>query len=412
VSAGRAVAVAEASRPGGGVALSAEQEALRAEAGEWAREVLRPRAAELEWEADPRARVGWELLEEASRRGWRTMTVPERYGGADADPLTLCVLVEELTAGDMGLAVLIDQTLKVARIVSWLASPEQQDAFFPALVADPRAVLAICFTEPAHGSDYILDVPGFHFDTSARRDGDGWILTGHKRFISNGADASFYVVFATTDPSKDAREGTSTFLVPRTAEGLEVVRIHEKIAQRTINNAEIRFNDIRLGPEALLGDVHHGYTSARQVLRESAIEAGATALGAGQAAYELALAHAATRVQGGRPLIEHANVGVRLARMATRLEAARSLVWRAAREVTEPGYDHRFGSMCKVFAADVAVEVGLEAMEIHGGLAVMTRECGVDKFVRDAMSFLHSDGAQDSHLLRVAGLTRERIAAL
>jgi acyl-CoA dehydrogenase len=396
-----------AHRLGSDLDLTRAQRDLRAEAGAWARTVVRARAAELEWRARPRDRIPWDLLEEASRRGWRTLTVPRTHGGLEADPLTLCVLIEELAVGDMGLAVIVDQTLKVARIFSWLANESQQAAFFPGFVADPRQVLAICFTEPAHGSDYILDIPGFNFDTRAERaEGGGWILNGRKRFISNGADAGGYVVFATTDPARPAAEGTSAFWVPAGTPGLEVVRIHEKIGQRTINNAELAFDGVRLTEDQLLGDVDRGFTTAKVILRESAIEAGATALGTGQAAYELALEHAASRIQGGVPLIEHSNVAVRLSRMATRLEAARSLIRRAAREVGEPGYDYRFGSMAKVYAAEVAVETALEAMEIHGGLALMMEECGVDKCLRDAVSFLHSDGAQDTHLLRVAALTR------
>jgi alkylation response protein AidB-like acyl-CoA dehydrogenase len=389
--------------------LSEEQRRLRSEVGRWAREVARPRAHDLEWKLDPRERVPWDLVEECSRRGWRTLTVPEAYGGAGADALTLCVVVEELGAGDVGLAVIIDQALKVARIFSWLATPRQQEALFSELVADPRMVLAICLTEPEHGSDFILNTD-FRFETTARRQNGGWVLNGHKRFISNGADASHYIVFATTDPHRPTNEGTTAFWLRPDMPGFEVVRIHEKISQRTMNNGELRFHDIRLPDEAVLGEVHKSFAGAKEVLRESAIEAGAIALGAGQAAFELALTHSFTRVQGGCPLIEHANVAIRLARMQTKLEAARSLIWRAAREVAQRGYDYRFGGIAKVFAVDTAVEVGLSAMEIHGGLAIMIEECGVDKPVRDAIAYLHSDGAQDTHLLRVAKLTREALA--
>lgn len=384
--------------------LTVAQRALRAEAGEWARRVLRPRARELEWAADPRDRVPWDLLEEASERGWRTLTVPEAFGGPDADPLTLCVLVEEIAAGDMGLAVMLDQTLKIARIFSWLGTGSQQEAFFHEFLADPRYVLAICLTEPEAGSDHILQDPGFRFSTVARRSDGGWTLSGRKRFISNAADAKSYIVFAATSPDRPAAEGTTAFWVKPDAPGFEVVRIHEKISQRTINNAELRFDDVRLGDDAVLGEVDRGLVSTREILRESAIEAGATVLGAGQGAYELAVAHARERVQGGRRLIEHANIATRLAHVATQLEAARSLIWRAARAVTEPGYDLRLGSMAKTCATDAAVHAGLEAMEIHGGLGIMIEECGVDKYLRDALSFQHSDGTQDAHRLQIARL--------
>jgi alkylation response protein AidB-like acyl-CoA dehydrogenase len=394
-----------AQRPDASTELTEAQRALRAEAGQWSRQVARPRAKDLEWEADPRDRVPWDLVEEMSKKGWRTLTVPVSFGGLDADPLTLCVLIEEIAAGDMGLAVILDQTLKVARIFSWLANNEQQEAFFNEFLADPRYVLAICLTEPGAGSDHILQPPGFRFSTVARREGDGWKLSGRKRFISNGADAGSYIVFASTDPDRPASEGTTAFWVRADAPGFEVVRIHEKISQRTINNAELRFNDIPLGDDAVLGEVNRGLVSTREILRESAIEAGATVLGTGQGAYELAVAHASERIQGARRLIEHPNIATRLAVMATELEAARSLIWRAARAVTNSSYDLRLGSMAKSFAADAAVHAGIEAMEIHGGLGIMIQEGGVDKYLRDALSFQHSDGAQDAHRLQIARLT-------
>jgi alkylation response protein AidB-like acyl-CoA dehydrogenase len=186
-----------------------------------------------------------------------------------------------------------------------------------------------------------------------------------------------------------------------------MVEVHEKVSQRTINNAALRFTDVVLGPERLVGPAHAGYAGAREILRESAIEAGATTLGTARAAYELAVEHAGGRIQGGRPIVEHANVGCRLAQMYAELEAARSLVWRAAWAVEhDPAYDHRLGSAAKSFAADVAVRVCLSAAEIHGALAIMMRDAGIEKCLRDCLSFLHSDGAQDSHRLRIADLIR------
>jgi acyl-CoA dehydrogenase len=189
--------------------------------------------------------------------------------------------------------------------------------------------------------------------------------------------------------------------------GLEVDAVHEKISQRTINNAALRFSDVTVEPWRMLGPPHLGYAGARVILRESAIEAGATTLGTARAAYELALAHAQRRVQGGRPLIEHANVACRLAQMYAELEAARSLVWRAAWAVdNDPAYDLALGSAAKTVCADVAVRTCLSAMEILGGLAIMHREAQVEKCLRDCLSFLHSDGAQDSHRLRITSILR------
>jgi alkylation response protein AidB-like acyl-CoA dehydrogenase len=389
--------------------LPPELQELRRQVRTWALEKLRPRAAELEWEPEPADRVAWELVEEASALGWRTFGLPKEVGGAGASALAIAVLIEELSYGDMGFAVLIDQCIKVQRILAELAQGDARNLFLERFVSDPRCVLAICFTEPETSSDYIIDGPAFRFRTTAdRRDDGSWVLNGHKRYISNGADAGLYCVFACTDAEQPAGRGTSAFLVLGDDPGFEVVRTHEKMSQRGNNNGELRFHDAVLPADRLLGEVHSGYAGSRLILKESAITAGATTLGTAQAAYDLALAHARERVQGGAPLIEHANVRCRLADMYSDLEAARSLVWRAAWGVEhDPAYDYKMGSAAKLFAADTSMSVALSAAELFGALAVMHMESPINKCVRDCMSFLHSDGAQDSHRLRIGQMLAE-----
>lgn len=386
------------------LSLSPEQLALQAKAREFARTKLLPRSMEQEWRPAAPDRVPWDLVEEASRMGFRTIAAPRDYGGGGAGPLTLCLLVEELAAGDMGVAVILDQTWKITRIFSEMANEQQRKWFFDRFIPNHRAVLAITFTEPGHGSDYIVPYSETHFDTTAVRDGDGWLLNGRKHFISNGADADVYLVFACTDPSRGMREGTSCFIVPRETPGFTRVRIHEKMGQRTINNGELRFENARLPGWALLGEPNRAIVNAFHVLRESAIEAGATTLGSARGAYEHALQWARTRVQGGRPLIEHANVKIALARMLMKLEAARSLIYRAAwhAEHQRP-YDYKWGSLAKTFAAEAAAEVAIAAMELQGGYGYML-ESPAQKYVRDCLSFLHSDGTQEAHWLRVGNM--------
>jgi acyl-CoA dehydrogenase len=400
------VVVAPAPKPFFG--LSEEQVALRDEVRRFAVEQVAPRALEREWHPDIRQRVDWELIEEASRRGWRTFGLSREEGGSGASALDICLLVEELAYGDMGFAVILDQTLKVQRILAGLANGEVRERFLSGFIEDPRCVLAICFTEPETSSDYIIPAPSFGFRTRAEQLHDGsWRLDGYKRYISNGADAGYYLVFASTDDTKHALEGTSAFLLEPGMPGFSVEKVHEKISQRTINNAALRFEGVILEPWRLLGDPHLGFAGSRTILKESVIEAGATTLGSAQAAYDLALTHASERVQGGKPLIEHSNVACRFADMYSELEAARSLIWRAAWAVEyDPDYDFRLGSAAKVFAADAAVRVCLSAMEIFGGLAIMYKDSPVEKCLRDCLSFLHSDGAQDSHRLRIADMTR------
>lgn len=382
---------------------------LRSQVRGFALEKLRPRASEFEWKPGIRDRVDWELVEEASRLGWRTYGLAKEEGGGGGSVLGICVLIEELAFGDMGFAVIIDQSLKVQRIIARGAEGRVREHFLKRFLAEPRNVLAICFTEPDTSSDYLIPHPDFRFATNAvpREDGN-WVLNGYKRYISNGADAGFYLVFACTDPDKPASHGTSGFLLEPGMPGFEIEKVHEKIAQRTINNAAMRFTDVVLEPWRLVGPPHIGYGNVKSILKESAIEAGATTLGTAQAAYEMAFAHSQTRVQGGRPLIEHANIACRLAVMYSELEAARSLIWRAAWAVEhDPDYDFAMGSAAKTVAAETAVRTCLSAMEIHGGLAIMHQDSGVEKCLRDCVSFLHSDGAQDSHRLRITNILRE-----
>jgi alkylation response protein AidB-like acyl-CoA dehydrogenase len=400
------VTSAEASEHGAAFGLPPALARFRLEVREWATEVLRPRAAELEWATDPAARVAWDLLEEVSERGWRTFGLAREDGGAGADALAIAVLIEELSYGDMGFAVLVDQCIKVQRILAQLARGRARELFVERFVSDPRCVLAICFTEPETSSDYIIDGPDFRFRTAAEQRPDGsWVLNGFKRYISNGADAGIYCVFACTDPDQAAAAGTSAFLVLADDPGVEVVKVHEKMSQRGNNNGSIRFTDVVLPADRMLGQVHSGYAGSREILKESAITAGATTLGSAQAAYDMAVEHARDRVQGGRPLIEHANVKCRLAEMFCELEAARSLVYRAAWAVEhDPAYDYKLGSAAKVFAAEASMRVALSAAETFGALAIMYTDCPVNKCVRDCMSFLHSDGAQDSHRLRIGAM--------
>jgi alkylation response protein AidB-like acyl-CoA dehydrogenase len=388
------------------VALSPRLEELRREVREWASTVLRPRAAELEWEPDPRDRVAWDLVEEASARGWRTFGLSEEDGGAGASALEIAVLIEELSYGDMGFAVLIDQCIKVQRIMAALAHGEARAMFLDRFVSDPRCLLAICFTEPQTSSDYIIDGPDYRFQTRAERRSDGtWLLNGYKRYISNGADAGIYCVFACTDARQAAARGTSAFLVLREDPGFEVEKVHEKMSQRGNNNGALRFTDLVLPANRLLGEVNSGYAGSRSILKESAITAGATTLGSAHAAYDMAVEHARDRVQGGGPIIHHKNIQVRLAEMFCELEAARSLIYRAAWAVeSDPAYDYKLGSAAKVFAAEISMRVALAAAETFGALAIMYRDCGINKCVRDCMSFLHSDGAQDSHRLRIGAM--------
>jgi alkylation response protein AidB-like acyl-CoA dehydrogenase len=392
--------------------LNEEQRQLREEIRLFVEEEIEPLPLrEYEWRDDPNDRVPWDVIEAAGERGLKDLTVPEEYGGMDASPLTLTMAAEEVAAGEMGIAVILDQCWKITRIIDRMAQPELRETFFEDYVDDPRHLLAITFTEPANGSNYVTDYEGTRFQTTAEKDGDEWVINGEKRYISNGADAETYVVFAQTDTSVPAREGTTAFLVPRDTEGLEATHIWEMISQRLNNNATVEFDDVRVPEEFVLGTVDEGMRRTGEVLKESNIEAGATALGTARRAFEDAFEYANERQQGGTEIINHQAIGHDFAEMAMELQAARSLLWTAARAIEGQGEEYRteYGGMAKVYAAEQAFDVAQRSLEKFGGAGVMlSNDRPMQKYLRDTLSFLHSDGTQTAHTENVIARLQER----
>ncbi len=383
--------------------LTEEQRALQELARDFARREVLPAAAERDRMTDLAARFPWEILESASRHGLRTLRVPRDLGGAGADTLTLCVVGEEVAAADLGVAVTLDQTWKISHLIYHMATPAQRDRLLRDFVADHRFHLAIAMTEPGSGSDRYayFDAPDSQLRVVARRGSGGWVLNGLKQFISNGGIAKLYVVYANTDSDKGMWHGSTMFLVPAGTPGFRIGRIHEKVGQRLAQNAELIFEDCRVPEENVLGQVHRAFEARGAFTRGSHVEAGATVLGVARAAYELALEWANNRVQGGRRIIEHQAIGMLLADMAMEIEAARALLWKAAWAADhQDPYDPKLASMAKVFASEVAHRVAVQAAEIFGGMGIMA-EAPMEKLVRDAFTFLHSDGTNQIHRVRM-----------
>lgn len=359
-----------------------------------------------EWIEDPAERFPWEIVERGSQLGLRTLAAPERYGGGGASVLTLCLAAEELAAGDMGIAVIFDQVWKITHFVESLASEEQMDWFFPPFMEDDRYLLTAAFNEPDHGSDsavsrHLYEYEGrtVSYDTTASLEGGEWVINGRKVMPSLGSTASMILLMANTEPGEPIHTGTSLFFVPRDTPGVTVDHVWDKISQRLVDNASIVFEDVRIPEWNLLGA--RGAARSLPYPGGSNIEAGATTLGTARAAYEAALRFAKERVQGGRRLIEHQAVGFMLAEMATELEAARMLVWRAAVAHDERSPDAKMlRPMAKWYPAEIAVDVCMKAMEIFAGAAIM-REVPVQKYLRDCLSFLHSDGTQQSRKILI-----------
>jgi alkylation response protein AidB-like acyl-CoA dehydrogenase len=353
-----------------------------------------------EWDMRPEARLPPEILEGADKVGIRTLGVPEEFGGVDLDRAsevtTFAIIAEEIARGDSGLADKLVQNWKVAVLLRNLAPRHLQERWFRRLTSDPQFLLAHCLTEPRGASDRWLpyNVPEAAMQTRAVRDGDSWVINGRKQFISNGYDAGLYVVYANTNPAVGMLQGTSSFLVPRDTKGLTVARCNETLGCRFMNNGELVFEEMRVPADHLLveGDA---LGQAGVYFRPGKIIQAAKNLGVGVRAFEVTSDYVQNYVQGGRILIKHQAVALRIADMATRIEAVRALLESAARaaDANAPNAD-TLCNMVKVFASEEIMKVAQNAVELHGGNGMML-EFGVEKLMRDAAIFLHMDATVD-----------------
>ncbi|MFC1491657.1 acyl-CoA dehydrogenase family protein [Nitrospinota bacterium] len=381
--------------------LTEEQRALQMLARDYATKIVRPIAAEHDRRQEPSECVPWEVLDEGSKLGLRTLALSEEWGGGGADMLTLSIVGEELGAGDLGVAATFDQTWKFSPIVEHWTNEEQRERFVPPMIKDPRFFLATCITEPDAGTDNVLpyDAPGAGVQMRAERNGNSYRLNGTKQFISNGGTAKLYVTYARTDKTKGGLKGLTAFLVPDDTPGLSVGRIHDKMGRRLLSNATLVFENAEVPVANRLGE-----ENGAESLRTSRIVRGrggygATVLGSGRAAFEEAVNYAQERIQGGKPIGQHQAVAQMIGEMHTRLEAARSVLWRASWSVDyAEEYDPKFAWLTKVFCSEAAYEVCRLAIEVHGGVGYM-RECPVEKYLRDVISFLH--GAGNNHIFRI-----------
>ena len=382
--------------------VSAEQSAILETVRRFVASEVKPRAAMLDADPDPAAGFSWEIVEKAHALGIRTMTLSEKWGGLGTDSLTTAMVIEELATGDIGVSVIFAQTLKIAQIMEKALNAEQQARVLPGFSADPHGMLAIGITEPDNASNYFLPYPA-PFRTTARKAQGGWIVNGMKHFISNGNRASFYLLFAQTDPGRPLAEGSTCFLLERGRPGFTIGRVHDKMGERLANNAELVFEDCFIPDDNVVGQPGKGFGVLAEFFPQSNAYAAATILGVAVALYRKAVEWAQVRVQGGKRLIEHDGIRAQLAEMCMLIDASRAYVHRAAwlADHQEQGWDRTLGALPKAMASQCAWKIATWTLEIHGGHGYM-KEFGVEKLVRDAAAFLHSDGVNRTLFLKAA----------
>jgi alkylation response protein AidB-like acyl-CoA dehydrogenase len=382
--------------------LNDDQRAILETVTRFVKEEVTPRSAVLDANKNPEDCFSWEIIEKAHEVGIRTMTLAEKWGGLGADSLTTAMVVEEIAKGDMGVSVVIAQTLKIAQLMQKAFNAEQQARILPKFAKDPRGLLAIGMTEPGNGSDKMTSYP-VPYRTSAVKTKGGWIVNGMKHFISNGNRASYYLVGVQTDKAKTMADGSSFFLLERGHPGFTIGRVHDKMGERLANNAELIFQDCFVADENVVGLVDKGAKERAEFMAQSNAYAGATILGVAVALHNKAVEWAKTRVQGGKLLVEHDGIRAQLAEMRMLIDASRSYIHRACwlADHKEQGWDRTLSILPKEMASQATWKIATWCLEIHGGYGYM-KETGVEKLVRDAAAFLHSDGVNRTLFLSAA----------
>ena len=352
--------------------LTEEQERIRRLAHEFAEREIRPVAAHY----DETEEMPWPVLEKAARVGLTSFQYPEEYGGGGmTSALAACLVAEELAWGCLGIATAIAGAGLAAVPIMLAGTPEQKARYLPRF-CEGVYLGSFALTEPEAGSD------AASLRTTAVRKGDRYVLNGQKRFITHGGIADLYVIFATVAPGTGHR-GITAFIVEKDTPGLSAGKKEKKMGMRASHTGDVILEDVEVPVENRLGEEGQGFYIAMQSFEHTRPMVAAMAVGVARAAYEYALQYARERVQFGKPIITRQAIRFLLADMATEIDAARLLAWRAAWMVDQGIPANIQASMAKAFAADAAMRITTDAVQILGGYGYM-REYPVEKWMRDA----------------------------
>ena len=368
--------------------LTDEQKNLQELAHDFAAKEIRPKA----WEYDRDGTWPQEIIEKAWGVGLMNTHIPEEYGGAGVGYLDGCLIEEEMSWGCSGIQTSVGCNGLATAPVILAASEELKKEYLGRLTEAPL-LASFCLTEPDAGSD----VSGMR--TTAVRTGDKWVINGSKCFITNGEYANWYTVYAKTDRDAGHR-GISAFVVPRDA-GVVVDKHEDKMGQRASNTATISFNDVEIPLDHLIGEENKGFKIAMMTLDRTRPGVAAMATGIARAAMEFAVDYSKERVQFGVPIAMHQAIQFMIADMATKIEASRLLTWKAASLLDNGQRNTLVSSHAKRFAADSAMEVTTDAVQVYGGYGFI-KDYPVEKLMRDAKIMQLYEGTAQIQRLVIA----------
>jgi acyl-CoA dehydrogenase len=384
-------AIEEGTATGISFALTDEQKALRELAREFAAKEIRPKEAAY----DEAMQHPADVIAKAHETGLMNLHVPEEYGGPGLSIFDGMLVGEELYWGCSGIGTSVSANGLGAGPVIGFGSEEQKQRWLTPLVEEP-ILCSFGLSEPGAGSDVAS------MKTTAVRDGDEYVINGSKTFITNAGYAAWTVVFAKTDPKGGAR-GMSAFIVPMDAPGVTIEKHLDKMGQRSTDTSAFALQDVRVPVENRIGEEGDGFKIAMATLDSTRPGTAIGAVGVAQAAYEHSVEYAKQRVTFDMPIAMHQGVNFMIADMATEIEAARLLCWQAA-WMLDQGYGRKatlYSSFAKRFAADMAMKVATDAVQVFGGYGYI-KEYPVEKLMRDAKLFQIYEGTSQIQRLVIA----------
>ena len=346
-----------------------------------------------------------QLIEPMREMGLFGITIPEEYGGLGLDHTTFATIFEELSRGWMSVSGIIGTHHVLAHVVTNFGTEEQKEEYLPRLASGAlRGGLAL--TEPDAGSDVQ------NGKTTAKRDGEEYVINGTKMFITNAEYGNVFAVLAKTDPDAEPRyRGMSCFVVEKPNPGIRVGQHLDKLGYRGLDSSELIFDGCRVGSETLVGGVEgQGFKQVMAGLETGRINVAARAVGVATAAFDAAIKYAQQREAFGKPIGQHQAIQIKLAEMATKIQAARLLTYDAAakKDAGQERVDLEVG-MAKLFASEVCGEVAMEAMRIHGGYGYI-KDFNVERYYRDAPLMIIGEGTNEIQQLLIARRLLERHA--
>jgi alkylation response protein AidB-like acyl-CoA dehydrogenase len=365
--------------------LTEEQLALQKMAREFADREMRPYAQELDRSQD--LSFDWKIVERFAKAGITAMLIPKEYGGGGASKLSMAVMMEELAAACAGMTNVLGGTQLAACCLKSGGTEEQKRKYLP-ILADPKGKLGcMAITEAGAGSDV------GSIATIARPDADGYVLSGTKSYITNAGLAAFYIIVATTDPAKKLA-GIDCFIVPDDAPGLSFGKVEDTMGLRASRVGEVILDNVKIPRDNLVGSPGTGFLITVQTFDMTRPCVATMAIGIARAAYETALYYTKQRVQFGRPIFQNQAVSFALADMATAIDAARLLTWRACFLIDSGDEFNKEASMAKLFASETVEWVCLRAMNFLGAYGY-SRDAMVEKYLRDAKALTIIEGTSE-----------------